>query len=245
MCLTSPVSWPISWLLRKIFGKGEQNNSGIFSNTQLEALILYHDETEKKGGHLGPDAARVAIGAMKLNSQTIGAETMRAISPDPEKGDMDVEKAEVIVSHGMIVKWSAVKTIKIDDLVDLAFLKKVKGWTYSRIPVISKAEIGPWVGDEKNLQGGMEDWDGTRIYGFLHTRVSHTLFAVLPLQLMVCRHPVLRYRFCLLSFSQVIEWSQQLIRDIELGGTSTQIWTQSQGSSPFSYADCARIYVGV
>lgn len=175
MFLTCPVSWPAAWLLDTIFGKGEQNQSGIFSNNQLEALITHHDKTEKKGGHLGPDAARIAIGALKLDSQTIGAETMRALAPVPENEEMDIEKAEkaeAIVSHGLIMKWSQVKTIKIDEVVDLAFLKRVREWSYSRIPVVSKAEIGPWVGDEKNLQGGMRDWDGTRIYGFLHTRVS-------------------------------------------------------------------------
>lgn len=182
MFLTSPVSWPIAWFLDTVFGKGEQDRSGIFSNNQLEALIRHHDETEKKGGHLGPDAARVAIGALKLDSQTIGAETMRAISPEPENGETDIEKAEVIVSHGMIVKWSAVKTIKIDESVDLAFLKKVKLWGYSRIPVISKADVGPWGEDEKNLQGGIDDWDGTRIYGFLHTRVSFCSYLCTSLQ---------------------------------------------------------------
>jgi hypothetical protein len=174
MILTGPISFPIAWILDTLLGKKPQ--CAIFTNEELEELIKYHDRSERRGGQLGEDAARVAMGALKLESRTIGSEIMRAIPPVPENCEMDIEKAPIIVTHGLIVKWSSIKTINIDDLVDDAFLNKVKDWSYSRIPVISKAEIAPWVDDEKNLQQQIEDWDGTRIYGVLHTRVSLSLY---------------------------------------------------------------------
>lgn len=166
--MTSPVSYPIAWLLDTLFSRKAQ--PGIFTNDQLEELVRCHDRSEKQGGQLGQDATRVAIGALKLESRTIGAEMMRVIDPIPEGVEMDIEKAEVIVANGLVVKWSAVKTINIDEAVDDAFLQKIKSWSYSRLPVISKADIGLWVENEKR-PAVHEDWDGTRIYGFLHTRV--------------------------------------------------------------------------
>ena len=58
--------------------------------------------------------------------------------PGFELTEKNVEKADVLVVHGMIVKWSAQKTVNADDVVDVAFLKKVKSWSYNRIPVIGK-----------------------------------------------------------------------------------------------------------
>lgn len=175
MVLTSPISYPIAWLLDTLFSQKAQ--PAIFTNDQLEELIRYHDRSEKQGGQLGQDAARVAVGALNLESRTIGAEMMRIIDPVPEGVEMDIEKAEVIVAHGLVVKWSAVKTINIDEAVDDVFLRKVKGWSYSRLPVISKADIGLWVENE-NKPTSHENWDGTRVYGFLHTRVCLSLSSI-------------------------------------------------------------------
>jgi hypothetical protein len=66
----------------------------------------------------------------------------------------------------MIVKWSAVKTVNIDEVVDEAFLKKIKSWSYSRIPVIGKPSKE--ISERSSKQS---DWEGTRIYGFLHIKV--------------------------------------------------------------------------
>jgi metal transporter CNNM len=173
MILTGPISYPIAWLLDRICGR--KDACSIFSNDQLEELIRYHDRSEKRGGQLGQDATRIAIGALRLESRTIGAEIMRVVDPVPENCEKDIEKAEVIVTSGLVVEWSLVKTVNIDDIIDRAFIKKVKSWSYSRIPVISKAEISAWVGNEKEMPimpGELEKWEGTRIHGFLHIRVS-------------------------------------------------------------------------
>jgi len=91
--------------------------------------------------------------------------------------EKDVEKADVLLVHGMIVKWSAVKTVNIDEVVDEAFLKKVKSWSYSRIPVIGKPS------KESNERSSMQsDWEGTRIYGFLHTKVLRFIILLYSVQ---------------------------------------------------------------
>jgi metal transporter CNNM len=86
--------------------------------------------------------------------------------PSFELTEKDVEKADILVVHGMIVKWSAVKTANIDEVVDEAFLKKIKSWSYSRIPVIGKSSKE--ISERSSKQS---DWESTRIYGFLHIKV--------------------------------------------------------------------------
>jgi metal transporter CNNM len=154
----------MGWFLDHFFGKKVE--CGVFTNDQLESLIKYHERGEQNGGQLGQDATRIMTGALKLDGRTIGNEMTRVVDLAPECCEKDIEKAIVVV-QGIVVKWSAVKTIKIDDIVNEAFIQKIKGWSYSRIPVISKADVGIW----NDNQSKWEDWDGTRIYGFLHTKV--------------------------------------------------------------------------
>lgn len=172
MILTSPVSWPISRVLDKIWDK--TTDFGVFTNKELEHVIKYHERSEKHGGQLGQDATRVMTGALKLDSRTIAMETVKTVElPDDEGSEKDVEKAVVIV-QGMLVKWSTVNTVDIDEEVNEAFIRKIKGWSYSRIPVISKPEIGFWSGKMKNG----EDYDAFRVYGFLHIKVCQRYFGL-------------------------------------------------------------------
>lgn len=54
--------------------------------------------------------------------------------------EQDIEKADVAVTQGIVVKWTSVKSVDIDDVVDAAFIKKIKSWSYSRIPVTGKSQ---------------------------------------------------------------------------------------------------------
>jgi len=115
----------------------------------------------------------VVLGALKLDGHRIDRvvpDVPKQVSDGDEK---DVEKAEFSVLQGMIVKWCAVKTIDINEAINQEFIDKIKSWSYSRIPVIGKSE-------KKAAES--EIWDGTRIFGFLHTKVSvcsHTCAPVL------------------------------------------------------------------
>jgi len=120
-------------------------------------LIKHHEISEKHGGFLGQDATRIMLGALNLDSRKIGGEIAR-IPEVQSEDEKDIEKADLVIVHGMIVKWSAVKTIYIDEPVDENFVKKIKDWSYSRIPVIGRPE-----GDSK--------LEGKKIFGFLHIKV--------------------------------------------------------------------------
>jgi metal transporter CNNM len=159
MFLTGILSYPLARLLDALFGKREDH--GIFTNDELAALIKYHERSEKHGGLIGQDATRIMLGALHLNSRKIGGDISR-ISEKSVEGEKDVEKADLIVTYGMIVRWSAVKTIGIDEPVDGTFIKKVKSWSYSRIPV---------VGVQTENSTEVSSWDREQIFGFLHIKV--------------------------------------------------------------------------
>ena len=178
MWITGTISWPISKILD--YFSGSRDVVEIFSNDELAGLIKYHERSEKHGGSLDQDTARVMLGALSLDRHTIGA----SFSPFPDfrsptgsnNKDSDVEKADLVVVHGMIVNWSAVKTVNIDDPVDKAFIKKVESWSYSRIPVVGECqaeEVEP--GKSSLVPSG---WDAKKIFGVLHIKVrvcSNTL----------------------------------------------------------------------
>ena len=161
MCLTAIISWPLGWILDNFGGKNDEK--GIFTNGELGSLIKYHERSENNGGMLGPDASRVMTGALLLESRQIGGEicSMPDIKCNHEN---DVEKANMVVFNGMLTRWSSVKTANIDEVVDAAFLSKVKSWSYSRIPV-----IGTCIIDEQPI--GHSSWEGREIFGFLHLKV--------------------------------------------------------------------------
>ncbi|RDL36069.1 uncharacterized protein BP5553_06681 [Venustampulla echinocandica] len=62
---------------------------------------------------------------------------------------------------GMTVKWAAVKTVDINDTVDEDFIRTIKSWSYTRIPVIGKRE---------RKVNRPDHWEGTKIFGFLHVK---------------------------------------------------------------------------
>ncbi|KAE8443454.1 hypothetical protein EG329_001851 [Mollisiaceae sp. DMI_Dod_QoI] len=162
MFITGIVSFPLAWCLDRI--AGQKDDLELFTNDELGGLIRYHEKSEKHGGALGQDASRIMIGALKLDSRKIGGEI--TVIPEPDNREQDLEKADLIVVQGMIVRWSVVKVIHIDERVDEDFIKKVRGWSYSRIPVIGNSGK-----DRRHLHSDVLEWtQGTQIYGFLHTK---------------------------------------------------------------------------
>lgn len=165
MWATCPITYPTAWLLDKIHTKKDEY--GIFKNNELAAVIQYHEESKKRGGKLGQDTARIMTGALKLDSVSIDGNTPQTPDSSSEDSEEDLEKANSAFCQRIIVKWSVVKTVDINDVVDEAFIKKVQGWSYSRIPVIGK----PGKGNSKESFSLDAAWEGTEVYGFLHIRV--------------------------------------------------------------------------
>ncbi|KAI6709098.1 hypothetical protein JHW43_008361 [Diplocarpon mali] len=178
MLATSPISFPIAWLLNRFHMKKDQY--GIFKNDELAVIIQHHEEAAKQGGKLGQDAARIMLGALKLESQRLAANS--PAESDEKHCEKDVEKADAAVSRGMIVTWGAVKTISIDDTVDEDFIKKIKAWSYSRIPVIGPLPTNDGAGvpadhcschssDLATQDHDCKDpWEGGQLFGFLHIK---------------------------------------------------------------------------
>ena len=63
----------------------------------------------------------------------------------------DPEKAAAAGVESLLTGWPMVKTIGIDQVVDQNFMKKLKNFPYSRIPVVSG--------------------DGKQVFGYLHIKV--------------------------------------------------------------------------
>lgn len=171
MWITSILSWPVAKLLDQCSGRRDELS--IFSKDELAGLIKYHERSEKHGGSLGQDTARIMLGALSLDGHRIG----NNFSPFPESHsssstdkESDLEKADLVIVHGMIVNWSAVKTVDIDEPVDKAFIKKVKSWFYSRIPVVGEAQVEQ-VEPVKD-SSGHSNWDAKKIFGFTNTNRS-------------------------------------------------------------------------
>lgn len=162
MWTTCLVTYPLGWLLDK--SRTKKDRVGIFTNDELQAVIQYHEQSEKRGGKLGQDAARIMLGALKLDSQRLAG--YKRQPPQPVRNEKDIEKADSIAGEGIIVKWDAAKTVDIDDTVDEAFIKKVLGWSYSRIPV-----TGRQPGTNNGKGSETEGWEGYKVFGFLHVRV--------------------------------------------------------------------------
>ncbi|KAH6716281.1 hypothetical protein BKA61DRAFT_341098 [Leptodontidium sp. MPI-SDFR-AT-0119] len=161
MWTTCLVTYPLGWLLDK--SRTKKDRVGIFTNDELQAVIQYHEQSEKRGGKLGQDAARIMLGALKLDSQRLAG--YKRQPPQPVRNEKDIEKADSIAGEGIIVKWDAAKTVDIDDTVDEAFIKKVLGWSYSRIPV-----TGRQPGTNNGKGSETEGWEGYKVFGFLHVR---------------------------------------------------------------------------
>jgi metal transporter CNNM len=163
MGFTAIISLPLAWCLDRICGPKDALE--LFTNEELAGLIRHHEKSEKQGGSVGQDASRVMLGALKLDTRKVGGEI--AAIPEPQDKEQDIEKADLKVVEGMIVKWSAVKTVYMDDRVDEAFIKKIRSWSYSRIPV-----IGTTGKERKHHRSDACNWsEDTRIYGFFHIKV--------------------------------------------------------------------------
>jgi metal transporter CNNM len=163
MWFTCIITFPMGWLLDKLQTK--KDRVGIFTNDELQAVIQYHEQSEKRGGKLGQDAARIMRGALKLDSQRLSGDSRKATQPATD--EEDVEKADSAVNQGTIVKWDAVKTVDINDTVDEAFIKKVQSWSYSRIPIIGKRPRA----NEDGRDSEAETWEGRVVFGFLYAKV--------------------------------------------------------------------------
>lgn len=166
MYLTAIISWPLAWLLDQLSCKTQKDEYGVFSNDNLGTLIKYHERSEKNGGKLGQDASRIMLGALNLNSRKVGGEIHMVPRPSSDGSDRDAEKADLVFVQGMIVHWHMVKVVNINEKVDKAFIKKVRMWSYSRIPVIGEPEDG-----EYKEAPELSDWNGRKIFGFLHIKV--------------------------------------------------------------------------
>lgn len=168
MWITCILSWPLAKILERC--SGGRDETSVFSNDELAGLIKYHERSEKHGGSLGQDSARVILGALSLDGHKIGAN----FSPFPEiqdngSKDCDIERADLVVTPGMIVNWSAVKTVDVDECVDKNFMEKVISWSYSRIPVVGEAQME--LAEPGRNPSNHPSWDSKKIFGFLHIKV--------------------------------------------------------------------------
>lgn len=164
MWLTGIVSYPLARLLDTIAGQNEGH--GLFTNEEMAGIIKYHELTANKGGGIGSDTARVMLGALNLDSRKVGGDI--TLVPESNSDDeKDVEKADLIIHHGLVVRWPDVKSVNIDDIVDENFIKMVNSWSHNRIPVIGDQESHETEGDPATAIYRLE---GKLIFGFLHVK---------------------------------------------------------------------------
>ncbi|KFY18352.1 hypothetical protein V493_08697 [Pseudogymnoascus sp. VKM F-4281 (FW-2241)] len=158
--------WPLSFVLDRLTLPKETGY--MYTSEQLAVLIKLHERQEKHGGHLGPDAGRAARGALDLDGRTLERSPLGAFYDNKSITDNagDPEKADHTTSD-IIVPWSAVKFIRIDDPVNEQFIEKIKQFSYSRIPVIGNEDL---VSTAPTTNGSASN--DQRIFGFLHIKVG-------------------------------------------------------------------------
>ena len=164
MFLTGVLSYPLALLLDALSRGTQTTNADVLTNQEVAALVRYHDRTERNGGMIGQDATRIMLGALQLNSRKIGCDITR-VPGNGQYTEKDVEKGKINTANGMIVGWSAVKTIDIDEPVDGALIRKIKSWSYSRIPVL---------GGRLENTTDLSEWNGKQLFGFLHIKVRRS-----------------------------------------------------------------------
>jgi metal transporter CNNM len=162
MWITCIISWPLSYLLDKI--PGRQAEKGIYTIEQLGILIKFHERAEKHGGLLGPDAGRVMRGALELDHRTLRGKCPAKSGKD-NAPLADIEKGQA-TKYDIVVAWSSVRYITINEQVTKELILRVKGWGYSRIPVVGDMEL---VGNLLPTSCG--SWKDQKVYGFLHVKV--------------------------------------------------------------------------
>lgn len=178
MWLTAPVSWILGTIIDKLSGALHDND--IYTHQQLNTLIKYQDRLEKHGGSVGPDAARVMRSALDLDGRTVTGGKLgyfeRALKSDVENGEL-TERFDTITT------WSQVKTVGIQDIVNRDFVRKIKDWSYSRIPVVGT--------DDHRTTLRRQHPESQQIYGFLHIKVSQSIYKVKKVELELSE-----YRIC-------------------------------------------------
>lgn len=165
MWLTAIISWPLSNMLDRLTLPREHGT--LHTNEQLAVLIQLHERQEKHGGVLGLDAGRIARGALDLDGRTLEKPYLQTYHDRKDVADdiYDPEKADC-GSSDVIVPWSTVKYITIDDEVNEQFITKIKQMSYSRIPVVGNEDSSNLA--SINLENGLK---GQRLFGFLHVKV--------------------------------------------------------------------------
>lgn len=155
MWMTAVASWPLSWAFDKLTSPQQQRI--MYTNEELAALLSLHERREKNGGTIGPDASRIVRGALELDNRTLEKAFLRNEEGSSGDDTIDLEKAGYSRSN-VIIPWSAVKHVRISDEITEKFMEEIKGWAYSRIPVI-----------EDDEGAGLNN---PKIFGFLHMKVS-------------------------------------------------------------------------
>jgi metal transporter CNNM len=163
MWLTCIISWPVSFILDRIAWPCV--NRGIYTSEQLGVLIKFHERAERHGGHLGPDAGRIIRGALDLDGRLIQG-TNPTYCDKGKAPEADLERGNP-TKYDIIVPWTAVRLININEEVTVGFIAKVRGWAYSRIPVVGDDTVTAC-----NAPAEPErSWKGQKVYGFLHVKV--------------------------------------------------------------------------
>ena len=175
MWFTAILSYPLSWILDRVSGRRDE--CGLFTNDELATVIKHNENSEGHGGILSQEASRIMLGALRLDSQSIGSDIFAKQEAYVQDDDKDLEKADPAPIFRMITRWSDVKTIYIDDLIDEAFLGKIRGWSYSRIPVIGNPQYleSKW----PEVYTGVYREEGLCVFGFLHTKVIRQSLALM------------------------------------------------------------------
>lgn len=132
---------------------------------QLGILIKFHERAEKHGGLLGPDAGRVMRGALDLDHRTLRGDCQLSFEKDKALLT-DVEKGETLKSE-IIVPWSSVRCVSVNEEVTKDLVQRIKGWAYSRIPVVGDLEAA--CSESAKCCAG---WEDQKVYGFLHVKVD-------------------------------------------------------------------------
>lgn len=162
MLVTAIVSWPVSFILTNL-GYGKKDRI-IFTNSELESIINYHDRSEKNGGRLGRDASRIMLGALQLDSQLIGYKVSGSQNLYCTDTQGDLEKEMSSDSISISTNWTMVKMVYIDEVVDEDFIKKIKSWPFSRLPVVGishkEHQKNTFLGQRNKIQ----------VFGYLHVK---------------------------------------------------------------------------
>ncbi|CCU81997.1 CBS domain-containing protein [Blumeria hordei DH14] len=152
--------WPVIWTCMLVTAIDRI----VFTNSELESIIKYHEKSEKNGGRLGRDASRIMLGALKLDSQLIGCKVSGSPNLYSIDTQGDLEKEVSSDSISIFTNWTVVKMVYVDEVVDEDFIKKIKSWPFSRLPVV---EISHKEHQKTTLLGQRNQ---IHVVGYLHVK---------------------------------------------------------------------------